>query len=210
MSTTAIIDYAGEVIEASISQFRCYAPVLNYPPVFGSFVRIGKVSRHDPFETPMPEDGTLYGLVHQSSTCSQASNRRPSAFGLEGSDLEREQPQIFELLATEFSCLVVAHVHGGEIRSFLPPRPPTLHSRVYVAEQGEIGLLTTRFDYFRSALNLPDRSIADELVAATVRQASVTHADDSDYIVRAGKEISMLLRDDYDRLDSILRKIGPI
>ena len=77
---------------------------------FGSFVRVGAYVQSDPFGSATGEDGAIYGLVYQSSTSSHDPNRRASAFGLEEDELEREQPQIYELLATEFSCLIVGHV----------------------------------------------------------------------------------------------------
>jgi hypothetical protein len=203
------VPYAGEVIDASISQFRCFAPILNNPPAFGSFVRIGQVSQPDPFEPPKPENGAVYGLVFQANTSSQDPNRRPSAFGLEREELEREQPQIFELLATEFACLIVAHVEDGQIRGAVPLKPPILHSRVFEAAPEEVELLTNSFSFLRSMLNIPDCSQADELMAATIRTACKCHKLDPDYAVRAGKELALLLREDYDRLDFILRKIGP-
>ena len=200
-------EYAGEVIEASISQFRCFAPVLNHPPAFGSFVRVGKSVQSDPFESAKGEEGAIYGLVCQSSTSSQDPNRKPSAFGLDDGDLEREQPQIFELLATEFSCLIVAHVEQGCLCNYFPPKPPPLHARVFASAPDEIRALTTRFDFLRNVINLPDRGLADDLIAASFRLARTYQADDREFILRACKEIAVVLGDQYDRLTSILRKI---
>jgi hypothetical protein len=51
---------------------------------------------------------------------------------------------------------------------------------------------------------------ADELLAATLRAAA--HARGSagrDYLVAAGRELASLLKDDYDRLTALLRRIRP-
>jgi len=91
----------------------------------------------DPFaDTPAPapvDTSTLpaavYALVVGASTASLEPNRRPSALGYEDEDeLRRHQPQIFELLRTDFTGLLIAYSAGDGkgLRRHLPPVPPRI------------------------------------------------------------------------------------
>ena len=140
---------------------REIVPRLYDPPPFGSFVKIGKpapvtpnsaAARHrrraeeeDPFALPpnaaspafQTGDGlppAVYALVYGANTASLEPNRRPSALGFADEDeMRKQQPQIFELLRTEFSGLLIAYSEGDgkPLRRHLPPLPPRIHSRVY-------------------------------------------------------------------------------
>src|SRR5262249_50053670 len=119
----------GEVIEASTTHFvaQCPPARLHAPPDFGAFVKVLPPGHSDcgtpapsdtenlledpfadprspePFDLPaVTPDGTLYALVFSATTASAEPGRRPAAYGLEETRLREEQPQIFDLLATEF------------------------------------------------------------------------------------------------------------
>jgi hypothetical protein len=212
-STLFPIAAIGEVISASTTQFTAHCNQLYEPPALGAFVKIAPtVSRvdpeeEDPFEAPRPQEGALFGIVYHATTGSREPNRKPAAYGLDEASLRREQPQIFELLATEFSCVLIAHVEDGKIRSYLPPRPPRIHSQVSECSSAEVCLLAERRDYMRTLLNLPDCESCDELVAANLRLANRCRGGGDDFLVAAGKELALILRDDYDRLNVILSKL---
>jgi len=63
-------------------------------------------------------------------------------------------------------------------------------------------------DYFRTVLFTPHIP-GDEALAAAVRAAARAAADERAFLVRAGREIASLLKDDYDRLTAILRRFRP-
>ena len=119
-----------------------------------------------------------------------------------------EQPQIVELLSTTFNARIIGHVLAGRAATYLPDKPPPLHARVYPCADGEIRAVTDRLDYVRSVLDGPDRYAADEVIAASLRSAFTARNGDGEYLVRAGKELALLLRDDYDRLQGILRRLS--
>ena len=89
---------------------------------------------HDPFADPAPAppdalppgipDGTLYAVVYSAGTGSAEPGRRPAAYGLAEDELRRQQPQIFDLLATEFSALHVGCARDGRFRAGIRPAPP--------------------------------------------------------------------------------------
>jgi hypothetical protein len=145
----------GEVIAANTSQFTAQCidvprpdgvAELPDPPAFGAFVRIGgggagEAARSsalpedfDPFETsatlPMPPGddsaAVLYGVVFHAEIGAIEAGRPLTAFGLDEESLRREQPQIFELLATRFSAVLIAYCHrhkrrGPQNASAAPP-----------------------------------------------------------------------------------------
>jgi hypothetical protein len=200
-------------------------PALPEPPPFGAFVRVGRVPEvvglpddFDPFETgpaPPPNDDaplTLYGVVFHAETGALEPGRPLTAFGLDEDALRREQPQIYELLATRFSAALVAHAGAdGAVRPYLPPRPPRPHARVFVCDDAETIALTERLDYLRPLLlNAGDPGLSlpgDELVAALLRRAWRARSGDEAFLVRAGRELAALLPRDYDRLRALVNRV---
>ncbi len=222
---------------------REIVPRLYDPPPFGSFVKIGKPSPGTPAEIPPPlgidsdaeEDDpfalafdpppsqistgaglppAVYALVYGANTASLEPNRRPSALGFADEDEMRlQQPQIFELLRTEFSGLLIAYSEGGDkpLRRHLPPLPPRIHSRVYPCTPEETRLLTEDLSFLRGLL-LPSGGAlsgvpSDELAAACLRMARESHPDDQAFLLKAGRTLATLLATDYERLQAILKNV---
>ncbi len=222
---------------------REIVPKLYDPPPFGAFVKIGRPAPNaapapdspaalslsededDPFATslPMPAPAlpasalpaATYALVYGANTSSLEPSRRPSALGFADEDeMRRQQPQIFELLRTEFSGMLVAYSlgDGSPLKRHLPPRPPRIHSRVYACTLAEVQMLTQDLGFLRGIL-LPSGGAlpgipADELAAACLRQARQAQPEDPGFLLRAGRALALLLSDDYDRLQAILRSVA--
>ncbi len=194
MPTVSVGEHIGEVIESSTSLFTAQACELNGAPGFGTFVKTGTRP-------------TAYGLVYDIRTQSADTNRKPTAYGMTEAELRREQPQIFELLKTEFDALIVGHAGDRGPLQILPPQPPGIHSFCYTCDEREVKTLTENGDYVRSILggsNLP----SDDLIIASVRNAWEARGFDMAYLVKLGKELSRLIRDDYERLSSLIRRIS--
>ncbi len=205
--------YVAEIIEASTTQFRAECRTVHEPPPLGSFVKVyppgGAGSPEiDPFSPSLAQDGVVFGLVIEAVTGSLDPNRRPAAFGLDEDSLRLEQPQITELLSTTFTARLVGHIASGRAAAYLPDKPPMLHSRVFPCAEAEVRAVTDRLDYVRSVLDAPDRYAVDEVIAASLRAACTARAGDREYLIRAGKELALMLRDDYDRLQGILRRLA--
>ncbi len=228
-------EVVGEVIAASTTHFiaQCPRSRLHTPPAFGSLVQIvpngaalpppsalpASPEAEDPFADPAPAslrpvgsgapEGTLYALVFSASTGSAEPGRRATAYGLGEEELYREQPQILDLLATEFAALHVGFVREGRCRPYLPPRPPRLHAAVLECSPAEVCLVTESPDLLRTLLSAPGEVPADELIAATLRHAYECRDRDFGFLVRMGKQMAGLLRDDPERLTALLRKLEP-
>ncbi len=187
----------GEVIEASTGEFVAECYELHTPPPLGSLLRTtdGQVE--------------IYGVVRNASTESIDPGRRPLARGREESEEEniyRQHPQLSRLLRTTFDTLIIGHGQGDELHHYFSPRPPRVHSFVYLCEGDEVRRFTRSLDFLAILLNSKAGSV-DEVVSACLRQASRSHDDERAFLVRAGKELAVLLGGELNRLNAILRRI---
>lgn len=186
----------GEIIEASTGEFMAQCYELHQPPPFGSLVK----TREGQME--------VYGVVCTAATTSIEPGRRPIARGSEEADEEdiyRSSPQLAKLLRTDFSALVVGHREGEKINHYLPPRPARIHSFAYLCDAEEVEKFSQSFDFLSILVGAGGQ--ADELIAATLRQAAAAHQDPRDFLIRAGKELAVLLGGESTRLNTILRRI---
>lgn len=216
-------EYAGEIIESSLSSFiaQCPSSRLYEPPLFGSFVRTpppsGKptppLKDSDPFaeSSAAPEilweEGVVYAVVCMANTQSLDPSRRPSAYGLTEERLRAEQPQIFDLLATEFASLSLGYVRQGKLRHTLPPRPPRIHAFVGECNAAEVRALTQSPEFLRPLLQHRGAVNPDDLVVAALHQASEAQADPYAYLVAACRRLAHYLREEPQRLTSILKQL---
>jgi hypothetical protein len=185
----------GEIVEASTTQVKAVAPVPFEPPAFGSFVRCDSGGR------------TTYAVVARVQHAPLDPSRRAVPLGLEWDELQREQPQILELIITEFDALIVAFAEPeGGIRPWLPPAPPRVHEFVHPASAEEVRELTEDLSFVRTLSAGPEP--VDELVAAAIREASMARKSPRVFLVRAGREVADLFRQDYERARGILRRIA--
>lgn len=187
------MDHIGEVIESSTKGFVAQSPKVGESPSFGSFVKTDS-------------DPVVYGLVYEIITQSGEPGRRPTAYDMSIDELRREQPQIFELLKTEFHVLTMAHAPSKEIKFTLSPLPPPIHSFIYECTQKEKKELSEQDFFLRTIMSSPNVPV-DDLLISSLYQAKRVRENDGEYIIRMGKSLSRYFKDDYERLSSILRRI---
>lgn len=185
----------GEIVEASTTRFRAVATEAFSPPAFGAFVRTAS------------DDRTAYGVVCHVEHTSVDPSRRAMPLGRTWEELRREQPQVLELLTTEFDAITVAFADGGAVHPYLPPVPPRVHDFVGVCQPEEILALTEDLSFVRT-LGSSGLAVAPELVAAAIRGAAEHRPDERAFLLRAGREVADLYRADYERACSILRRLG--
>jgi hypothetical protein len=191
---TMSIPYIAEVIESSTTTFAAQTLELHGAPPFGSFVKVS-------------DSITVIAIIYEISTGSTELNRRPVAYGKTEEELKLEQPQIFELLRTEFKALIVGYADESGMKQVIPPQPPKLHHFVYACTPGEIQEFTSKLEYFRTLVGVGG-TLTDELLIAAIQQTCRTRGNTArDAFIQAGKELARLFRDDYDRLESILRRV---
>ncbi|MFH1570728.1 MAG: hypothetical protein ABIL09_22240 [Gemmatimonadota bacterium] len=187
-------DFAGEVVESSTLELTAQARRLHGAPSFGRFVGVDS-------------EATILGIVFNTYTQSVEPNRRPTAYGKTEAELRLEQPQIFELLRTYFQVLVIGYLDGGEPVHLLPPQPARIHSFVRLGDD-DLVRACTESDEFLRCIHSAAHTPTDDLLIAALRHAVRARHHDRAYLVRMGKELARLLRDDYDRLGSVMRRLG--
>ena len=176
--------------------------------------REGKLPRELGGRGPLATDPTeLYAIVAETRTASLEAGGRPIARGHEDvvdAAIYRENPDLEHVLRTEFKALLVGFRAGGALRQHLPPLPPPLHYSVYACTPAEVVAFTERLDFLRTLLAAPP-GLADELAAASARAAAAARgAAGEAFLLRVGRELAVLLRDDYDRLTAVLRRLRPM
>lgn len=195
----------GEVISSNTTSFlaQCIKEennLLTLPqaPYFGSFVRAeGEEIGFD-----------IIAVVYEISSGSIDSVHRPTAMNLSRTELRNQQPQIFDLLKTDFSAIIIGYMMNDRIYQTIPPHPPQIHDFVYSCSANEVKQITQKMDYLRILLN-SGTILCEELVEASIRNAYVARGNDRGYLIDVGRELSNLLKDNYDRLSAILRRIKP-
>jgi len=206
-------NYIAEVIETATTEFlaQCLEPEeLDFPmmPAFGTWVK----SKDE------QSGNQIYGVVYYATTLPIDSVHRARALGMSLSELREQQPQIFAMLKTEFRAAIVgfsspenlngSKAENSRIYQYIPPRPPQIHQAVYLCEPEEIIRFSEKLDFLRTLLQLGNAPV-DALVAATIREIYQLRKADRNWLVQAGRNMSVLLRDDYDRLKIILGQIHP-
>lgn len=191
----------GEIVEASTSLFLGETYELHQMPPFGSLVRASDATN------------SIYGLVFDAGTASLDAGRRPVPRGQNEEneeDIYRKNPQLAKLLRTSFSAIVVGYGENNtEPKHMTPPRPPRIHGFIYQCEAEEVINFTYRFDFLSLLASARLTSSTDELIAAFIRSAGQARNNDRSFLVKAGKELAVLLAGDLNRLNAILRRIRP-
>ena len=153
--------------------------------------------------------GDIYGIVAGAATTGLEPGRKPIARGKEeASDaaVYESSPQLSRLLRSEFVAMAVGHKEGDSLLQHLPPQPARIHSFVYLCQPDEVKDFSSSFGFLSiliSAVQVP----TDELITATLRQMSRSYEDPYTFLIAAGKELAVLLSNQYDRLRVILGRL---
>lgn len=191
-----------EVIESSTRAFLAEVYRDAQPPAFGRWVQV-----------TLPDGVVLYGLVSHIEIASYDPHRRAVAFGRTDEELQKEMPQVLELLRTTFRAQVIAYKdRQGTVRQTLPPHPAGIHRFVYPCTSNDVRGLGRPYDFLRTLVRNPDPSVpVDDLVVAVLTHVYEAHGGrhgGETELVHAGRVLSRLLNDDHERLHSILRRVG--
>lgn len=205
-------DHIAEVIETATTGFlaQCLEPEeLAFPemPPFGSWVK----SKDE-------ESGNkIFGIVTYVTTTPIDSVHRARALGLSLAELREQQPQVFAMLTTEFRAIIVGFEtfddtvngkgnHWGKIYQYIPPRPPQIHQGVYRCQAEEVVRFSEQLEFLRILLQVQDTP-PEALIAASLREIYRLRKADRNWLIQVGRQLSMLLKDDYDRLRYILSQV---
>ena len=192
------LEKIGEVVETSNSEFLVQCYDLDGAPPLGSMVKTrGK-------------DCEIYGIVSVSATHSIEPGRRITARGKSAAteaDVFKSNPQLAKLLSSDFKALVIGHSREKAVYQYLPPSPASVYSFVYSCKPEEVKQFTQSLNFLNLMIESRLTLSPDEVIAAFLRHASVTHPDPEGFLVKAGKELAWTLSNDIRRLDSILKRL---
>jgi hypothetical protein len=187
----------GEVIEACTTNFVAQCYELYESPPLGALVKTG------------PEGNELYAVVYNVVTSGIEPGRRPIARGkdeLNEEEIYRTSPQLFKLLKSEFSALVIGFKQDNAVYQYLPSKPARLHSFVYNCQTEEVKSYSRSLDFLNVLLKARLEIPVEELVGAVLRQMCRAYgAEKHAFLVSAGKELAALLSSDYAQLKAILK-----
>lgn len=189
--------YFGEILESSLHSFIGQSWKWDMPPKFGSLVKIESNNR------------ILYAVVHEIQTGSIDESRKAFAYQKTEEDLKREQPQIFEFLKTNFSCLCLGYEESGVLFHQLPPQPPKIHSFVSFVETSEYINFFQNEQYLHVLFGLSNNIInVDELLLAILKNMAENKLLTSEKLANFTSSYSLLTGNDYRRLKLFLQRVG--
>jgi hypothetical protein len=164
----------------------------------------------EPAGAPGPKlQPAVYAIVYQAGTGPVDPSRRLRAFWKDEEPMRDEHPELSEwLLVTRFQAITIGHSLDGSVQQILPPQPPKLFSQVRTCSKSEIRQITSRLDFLRTLVNSRNAP-TEEVIAACILQAYDAHNNDFNFLVAAGKELAGVLKDDYDRLQAVIRRVAP-
>ena len=189
-----------EIVEASTATYIAQCYELFSQPTFGSLVKTA--------DGPV----VIYGAVYNATTSSIEPGRRPVARGRDEPDEEalyRANPQLKKLLRSEFNVLVLGYQVDGKFHHFLPPNPARMHSFVQSCSREEAVSFSKSLEFLSTLVNARLELATEEVTGAVLRSLSAAYDEPRDFLKRAGKELSTILGNDYNRLRTILGKMQP-
>jgi hypothetical protein len=193
-------ELVGELIESTTVDFVAQAAELDAAPPLGAFVEVGT-----------DQGLSVYGVVAHVETAGIDPGARPIMRGhgdVRDGLIYAENPDLPLVLRTTFRSLVVGYGEHGSYHQVLPARPPRLHYSVWVSTAVAVRAFTdSGLDYLNTLLASPEAG-TDELIAANVRLTALARGEPQAFARTAGRELAQLLRSDYARLSSILRRIS--
>ena len=192
----------GEIIQASLNVITAHCHRLYVSPGLGAFVK----TTDQEIESTI---GPIYAVVSGIATTTLDPTRRIIARGenaLTEDDLRREHPQLEQLMRTDVTMSVIGHLDSGRPCQYLPPFPPRIHTFVYKCEPEEIRRFTNQLNFINLLAQFPDPA-TDDVIAACLREAALSHDEPKTFLEGAGKSVASLFGDNTQRIREILRRL---
>ncbi len=196
MTSMATAARFGEVVEASIERLLGQCHELYAAPVLGTLVRAGEsVSAVVEGVETVALDPTRPIVARGAGAASEA-------------EVYAEHPQLERLLRTQVTLSVIGHREGPDVRQYLPPLPPRIHTFLHVCPAEEVRefFASGRPD-FASLLIRRGVPAGDDVLAAVLRQASAAFEEPGDFLLAASRGVASLLAGDTARLNAIVRRL---
>ncbi len=184
----------GEVVEASTVRLVGQCHALYDAPPLGSLVRAGH---------------TIFAIVDGIETAALDPARQVIARGADAAsedDVYASNPQLERLLRTQATLTMVGYREGDAIRQHLPPLPPRIHTFLYRCSESETRQFMEQTDFLPLLLGI-DQPLADEVVAAALRQAARMFEHPRTFLLDASRAIAAQLPTNAARTAAIMRRL---
>jgi hypothetical protein len=184
-----------EVIAAETAAFTAQSYELYELPPLGSLVKAGDT----------------YAIVCHAETAGLDTGRKPVARGRDEATEEAvysSSPQLSKLLRSSFTAAAVGYREGGKVYQYLPPRPAKLHSFVFLCQAEETKEFGKSLSFLNILVNSQLPVSNEEVAAAALRQMAKAQDDPRAFLVAAGKELAVLLSNDFLKLKNILGRLS--
>jgi hypothetical protein len=189
----------GEIVESTSTHFVAESLDLRRPPELGRLVKVH-----------LDEDSDLYAVVCYGETGSLDPGRRAVRRSTEevyDDEVYREHPQLEHVLRTEFTSLAVGVLDQGVVHQGLPSQLPPLHYSVHGCDAEETSRFTQDLHYFRLLLGVVVEIPPELLLAGHLKWVFRERGWDEEWLQGAAREVAHLLRQDYERLATVLSAI---
>lgn len=148
-----------EILESSLNSWRAQCWAWNNVPEFGQLVLAEQ------------KNTTIYAIITSITTGPQDPLRTPFAYQKTQEELLAEQPQIFEFLKTEFSCITLGYQENNCLYYQVPTRPAQIHTFIKAASTHDYQNFLTSSDYLYLLLQTNESSMpTQELLLALLKQ----------------------------------------
>ena len=189
----------GEIVQSNSDGFisQCYE--LYKAPSIGTLVRAG-------VEHP------VFGIVCHISTEGIHSDRKAIARGQNEtsvSELYSNNPQIAQLLVTNFEVASLASSINNQIFYGLPASPPKIHAFVFQCSKTELDQFYSELDFLPllAARSLSTLGQADELLVSSLKFMISSHSEPSKFTRELVSELSRIFQTDLSRLKLLIRRL---
>lgn len=174
----------GEVISSDVYGFSAQCWKYDQTPEFASIVKVHS------------SQGEVFGCVTGLKTGSSQPGRQPFAYGLTPEELEREQPQIFNLLASWIDVRTFAHsqkIESGKIVFGLAPKPCQIHAHVQEVDDGEFLRLSGQpMFFFKLLVAVGQVAEPDQIALSLVLRLSKLKSLDAEFFENFYEQYSRL------------------
>lgn len=193
----------GEIIQTSTREMMGQVWRKQQSPAFGSLV-MAKVA------APSSKECYAVGVVHNVQTTGADQSRLPAALEIAEEEIPQRHPQLSNLLRSYFHAYWIglyteSTANKKELKRFqpgLPNVPPQLHAGITSCIDDDIRVFFEDANVFR---NIYDASRgSEELLIQVAMNVIEAFGSRPVEVVRIGKGLSTLYRDDYDTLRRIM------
>jgi len=150
-------NYFAEILESNIATWQAQSWQWDIIPEFGSLV------------TATSNNRILFGIIYDIKTSPIDNIRQPVTYQKTESELQKEQPQIFEFLKTSFSSISISYIENDQTFYNLPPQPPKMHTFVGHATAQQYETCFASEQFLHLLFNTKESINLEELLLAIIK-----------------------------------------